>query len=95
MFSAPARSTRFSFPILKTWGTKIRREKPEDNPSHLLLQGPLLDVDGHREDGVGPAALGVHLRLRGLPLLAPLLEDLVDLSLVVDLHFLESLRIHS
>ena len=73
--------------------TKIRRDKPEIYPTYLLLQGPLLDVNSHREDGVGPAALGVHLGLRSLPLLTPLLEDPVDLFLVVDLHFFKALRI--
>lgn len=50
-------------------------------------------MNSHREDGVGPAALGVHLGLRRLSLLTPFLEDPVDLGLVVDLHFLEALRI--
>ena len=67
-------------------------ENQEKYQNYLLLHGSLLDVDSHRKDGVGPAALGVHLRLRGLPLLAPLLEDFVDLGLVVDLHFLQPLR---
>ena len=93
MFSAPARSTRFNLPILSTLTTEVDRiELKYVDKTNLLLQGPLFNVDSYCEDGVRPAALGVHLRLRGLSLLAPLLEDLVDLGLVVDLHFLQPLR---
>ena len=56
--------------------------------TNLLFQGSFLDVDGYGEDRMGPAALSVHLGLRGLPLLAAALQDAVHLRLAVYLHFL-------
>ena len=89
MFSAPARSTRFNLPILSTLTTEVDRiELKYVGKTNLLLQGPLFYVDGYCEDGVRPAALGVHLRLRGLPLLTSLFEDAVHLGFAVYLHFL-------
>ena len=52
-------------------------------PEHLLaLQHGFLDVDG--EDSVGLTTLGVHERLRGLSLVASVLEDGVHLILVMN-----------
>ena len=49
-------------------------------------------MDSDREDCVRSGAVSVHQSLCCLPLVAALLEDLVDLGLGVDLNLLQSLE---
>ena len=48
-------------------------------------------MDCHREDGVAPAAVGVHQGGGRLPLGGALLQDLVDLRLILDEGLFQSL----